>query len=806
MNSQPKLKLNEQGYFETRGLNVLAFNNWYDGFFSDAKISGIELIHHEVRTVTNGDVRLSPTPGQWDAVPHMVNRNVDTAQGKVEISLAYPDYDFSYRIQVAAQDEGVIISLHLDKPLPPALEGKAGFNLEFLPSAYFHKAYLMDGHSCIFPRYPSGPMVTLPDGTLEPGPVAQGKSFVAAPEDRVRRVSIQALKGMLLLYDGRNTAQNGWFVLRSPLPNGIAGTVIEWALSASTLPGWLRPPVIAHSQVGYHPRQKKVAVIELDRDDLPKASARLLKITPRGSHVKKLVREVKPWGAYLRYNYLTFDFSEVQEDGLYVIEYGRVRTAPFPIDSQVYENAWHPTLDVFFPVQMDHMLVREAYRVWHGESHRDDALQAPVNHVHFDLYAQGPTTDTLYQPGEHIPGLNIGGWYDAGDFDIRTQTQYGVVLDLVAAWEAFHLQHDQTTVDQGRRYVEIHAPDGVPDLLQQIEHGTLALLAQFRAAGHALCGIIEPTLQQYTHLGDAATKTDNLVYNPDLKPGESDGFTSGTPDDRWAFTSKSSALNYGSIAALSAASRVLRGYRDELAAECLATARRVWEEEHSHEPDIFKHGNTSGGPLEAEELRAAIELLVTTGDSHYASRIVDLWPVIEKNFPWHAIVAVRALPYLDELYTQKVKALVEAYRDRLDWMTKENPFGVFISTGGWAGSGFVARMAITNYVLHKAFPEIIEAESVFRGLNYLHGCHPGSDISLVSGMGAVSKEVAYGSNRADFSFIAGGIVPGVLLLNPGFPENKEDWPFFWGENEYVISEGASYIYLVNAVDELLRDV
>jgi endoglucanase len=49
--------------------------------------------------------------------------------------------------------------------------------------------------------------------------------------------------------------------------------------------------------------------------------------------------------------------------------------------------------------------------------------------------------------------------------------------------------------------------------------------------------------------------------------------------------------------------------------------------------------------------------------------------------------------------------------------------------------------------------------------------------------------VAYGSHRADFSFIAGGIVPGVLILKPDFPENKEDRPFLWGENEYVINVG-----------------
>lgn len=58
------LKLNALDYFETRGLNILLFSNWYNKNFSDSKISGIEIIHHEVRTATNGDVRLNPTPQQ----------------------------------------------------------------------------------------------------------------------------------------------------------------------------------------------------------------------------------------------------------------------------------------------------------------------------------------------------------------------------------------------------------------------------------------------------------------------------------------------------------------------------------------------------------------------------------------------------------------------------------------------------------------------------------------------------------------------------------------------------------------------
>lgn len=794
--------LNDSAYFETRGFNALVFSNWYNGLFSDSKISGIEFIHHEVRTATNGDVRLSPTPEQWDPIPTFVRRNVMKEKNIIEAYLSYPEHDFNYMIRAEAKDGGIDLTVNLEKPLPAGLEGRAGFNLEFLPSAYFGKTYLVDGAPGIFPLYPYSNMENK-HGRIEPKPIATGTKLVLAPEDPERRVAITALAGDLALYDGRCQAQNGWFVVRTLLPSGRTGKVAEWHVTAHTIADWTRKPMIAHSQVGYHPGQTKVAIIELDKNDRMADEARLIRILEDGQEETAYTGETKFWGRYLRYNYLTFDFSGAVDPGLYVVEYKNTRTKPFPIAIDVYSKAWHPTLDVFLPVQMDHMYVNEAYRVWHGASHLDDALQAPVNHVHFDLYAQGPTTDTPFKPGEHIPGLNIGGWYDAGDFDIRTQTHYATVIDLVRTWENFRPERDETTVNQRNRYVDIHKPDGIPDLLQQIEHGTLALIAQHRAVGHAIHGIVEAHLSQYTHLGDAVTKTDNLVYNQALDSLQADGLTSGTFDDRWAFTSRSTALNYGSIAALSAASRALRGYNDSLAEECLATAEKVWREEHSHEPFIYYHGNTTGGPLDEEELKAAVELLVSTKDSRYAKRINELLPTIEKKFLTVASLAARAVPYMDKKFVRRIEGLAREHTSEAGRI-EANPFGVPISTAGWAGSGMVIRFALTNYELHKAFPDIVDPEYVYSGLNYIYGCHPGSALSFVSGVGTESKTVAYGNNRADFSFIAGGIVPGVLILSPDFPENKEDWPFLWGENEYVVNLGASYIYLVHAVNNLLN--
>jgi hypothetical protein len=802
-----ELTLNDSCYFETRGFNVMVFSNRYDGLFDDAKISGVEFIHHGVRTATNGDVRLNPAPGQWDAIPELVERRVDPENRRIEAVLKYSKHDFQYSVRGETRDGDLYLSVHTEKPLPETLHGRAGFNLEFLPSAYFGKSFQTDTSAGIFPLYPGGGMETVAN-EVEPKPFASGKIISLAPEDPERHIIIRSETNELMLFDGRNKAQNGWFVARSPLPAGKSGKIVEWKISARTIANWTRKPVIAHSQAGYHPGQRKTAVIELDRNDRNTSSVRVLRIDGDGNSHCVLDGKPVEWGAYLRYHYRAFDFSSVKETGVYRLQYGDVLTAPFRIDSNVYRDAWHPTLDVFLPVQMDHVLVREAYRVWHGASHLDDALQAPINHRHFDLYAQGATTGNRFKPLEHIPGLNVGGWYDAGDYDIRTQTQYAVVMDMVRAFECFDIRRDETTVSQKNRYVEIHRPDGQPDILQQIEHGAIQLLAQQKAVGYAVNGIVAAHLYQYRHLGDGVTKTDNLVYNPRLDSLQSDGRNSGSFDDRWAFTNRSTPLNYGAAAGLAAAARALNASNKAFADECLAAAQRIWTEEHGRTPDIFdrKGLNTIGGALDAEEFRAAVELLKTTGDARYRKRILEMYPEAEKQFGRFAALIAQAVPLMDETFRKRVEPNVKIFMEQMEALGHSNPFGVFISAGGWAGNGAVIQMANTCYLLHRVFPEAVDPEHIFRGLNYILGCHPDSDISFVSAVGAHSKRVAYGNNRADFTFIAGGIVPGVLILKPDFPENKEDWPFFWGENEYVVNLGASYIFLVNAANELLNEL
>src|SRR5690606_24065510 len=138
------------------------------------------------------------------------------------------------------------------------------------------------------------------------------------------------------------------------------------------------------------------------------------------------------------------------------LEYGDYTTEPFQISSDVYtRNVWRPTLEYFLPVKMCHIRVNDRYKVWDGLCQMVDARMVPTDHNHFDGYIQGPETLTKYKSGEHVPGLNRGAWHDAGDYDLRIESQAATVQGLAHIYEIFREDYDNTSIDQETRIVEI---------------------------------------------------------------------------------------------------------------------------------------------------------------------------------------------------------------------------------------------------------------------------------------------------------------------------------------------------------------
>src|SRR5207302_9567506 len=153
------MKVTDKNYLDTQGFSVFLYDSTYHPVFVDQKNTAMEMILHGQRIATNGDVRLMPTPEQWDMVATLKERRADKANSRLTANLAFPTFDLSYTLEVAAEPGGVKVSINLDEPPPQKLAGRAGFNLEFLPSIYMGNPYLVDGMKAgIFPRTPNEPM------------------------------------------------------------------------------------------------------------------------------------------------------------------------------------------------------------------------------------------------------------------------------------------------------------------------------------------------------------------------------------------------------------------------------------------------------------------------------------------------------------------------------------------------------------------------------------------------------------------------------------------------------------------------
>lgn len=837
-------KLNDLEYFEERGANVLVYSNIYNGGFCDEKLAGIEIVQRGERIATGGGIRFMNTPEQWDIYGKMTNRTVNRDENYIEVELTYEDYGFTSRIRVQPKDKGCVMQVFLDKPVPENLIGKAGMNLEFFPASYFGKNYLVDGAARILPKYPQHDTEVRPvsekipqyygESTFDdrgrgeflvPLAMSTGHQIVLAPEDNALRVAVKS-NLEVSLYDGRHLAQNGTFVVRSLLPEGKTGKVLEWYVEPSVDRQWIRKPNIGFSQIGYTPAQKKVAVVELDRNDTPVSTAKILRVNPDGSKGVAMEANVEPWGVfYNRYNYVTIDFSKIKAPGLYCIEYAGVETNAFPIDKNVYSDKWHASMDISLVVNMDHMEVNEAYRIWHGRANMDDALQAPLNVKLHDGYSMGNTTNTKYQPLEHIPGLAVGGWYDAGDFDIQANSVVNTVQDLSSLWRLFKPLRDQTFIDEDTKYADIHRPDGIPDVVQQIMHGTLNINAQIENIGFVANVIGQPDMHHYHHLGDALTLTDGLIYDPSLELYQVKDGRSGTPDDRMVFTSRGGAGSaMSSIVALASAYPALKEYFPQEAERSLKNALMLWDKyaeqlapkanNNQNSNQRSRRGN--GDP----RINAAIELYYATGEQRFKDLFMPLImgqinPADDANREsfgggiapnFNLSNVLRVYDILDKKTQKIVKDAIPAYVENLSKAGNDNPYKVPIQGSNWAGNTQVMGNAFNFYLIWRQFPNLVDPELILKGLNYIYGCHPYNNVSFITSVGVNTKKVAYSNNRADYTVIPGGVVPGLIVKKPDLLENKDDYPFLWGENECCINSVPNYVMLNLACEQVANSI
>jgi endoglucanase len=797
--------INDLEYLERLGANVMLAHD----FYPESHQGGVGIIQNGIRMATNGDLRLEPTPGQWQPVPKVGPRVVDRAKNEISVKMSYPDaskdrkgfnpiiypdLNMSYTLKVIPQGKSFKIVVDLDQPIPAEWVGKVGMNIELFPGILFGKSYYMDNDFGIFSKQVNGPGSTNSDGEYRIKPMATGKVLVVAPETPAQTMMITNLgNGELQLLDGRAQHNNGWFVVRSLVPAGVAKNAIEWLVTPNVATNFLYSPVVQISQVGYHPAQGKIAVIETDKNDKNVQDAKLFRIKNEGGYTEVLATKPKLWGDFLRYRYYQLDFSAVDQPGMYVVKYGDYTTEPFQINKDVYKrDVWQPTLEYFLPVQMCHMRVNDRYKVWHGRCHIDDARMAPVGTNHFDGYLQGPSTLTKYKSGEHVPGINVGGWHDAGDFDLRVESQAETVQGLSHIYELFGVNYDNTSIDQISKTVEIMQPDGKPDVLQQIEHGALSIVGGYKSMGRLYRGIIEPTKRQYVLLGDAVNHSDGQIFSNNPKDESIPMGQSGAPDDRWVFTEDNPRRELNAAAGLAAAARALKSFNPQLAADCLGIAQDIWKKTKAPKP--------------LDKLDLASELLMTTKNQEYSSYITSIEGDIVSNIGNTGWIVGPVMPLIGKKsFTKNIQKAVKNYYKTVLEQGEKTPYGMPYEPDIWGAGWGIQNFGMKQYYFHTSFPDIFPTQYMLSALNFVLGAHPGVNTSsFASGVGSRSLTQAYGMNRGEASYIPGGIGSGTALIRPDFPELLE-WPYLWQQTEYVLGGGTTdYLFLVLAADTLLN--
>jgi hypothetical protein len=202
----------------------------------------------------------------------------------------------------------------------------------------------------------------------------------------------------------------------------------------------------------------------------------------------------------------------------------------------------------------------------------------------------------------------------------------------------------------------------------------------------------------------------------------------------------------------------------------------------------------------------ATELFITTKDKEYSDFLVANTDAIAAGIDNNGWAVSRTMGLINNKnYKDKITDAVKKLYVKIQQQGGKTPYGVPYEPSIWGAGWGIQNFGYKQYFLYTNFPDIFTDNYMLHAINFVLGCHPGSNTSsFASGVGARSMTTAYGFNRADLSYIPGGITSGTALIRPDFPELL-NWPYLWQQGEYVLGGGTSdYLFLIMAADHVLN--
>ncbi len=703
--------------------------------------------------------------------------------------------------QTAAVEAGrVKVTIQRTGPWPDGTWGDV--QIPFPLAGHAGRKYRADGKDFVWPeKY--DPAYKFPSGI---------RRLELDPGNPAMNVILECATGFAI--EDQRKFNSPRYIICVILPRGENSAQVEFAMNfpESSGPAEAASASLRWSRIGYPLTGEKVAILEWPRNGKRPADDSV-KLEDKTGRVV-LTGRFGPTQtvAWMQNNFAEFPFTALAAPGEYRIVWAGGRTEFFPVRANVFtDRLWQPTLDTFVPFLMCHARVDLGKAVTgHGLCHNDDAERVPAHFQGPDGFVSYECEGTPFKAGEHVP-LTLGGWHDAGDFDLNVPAQSFVTWMLALTWEEFKPQRDMNSLDVKTRTFTAGVADGTPDILQQIEWGALWLLSIQQADGRVWNGVCE--------------KTDRRGGKP--LETITDGIP-GNADDRQLYVDYHADQQLDHVIAMAAASRALKSVRPELAQRCLDSAKRGFAY-FLKAKEIYRPGSyTAAAPAKGKErdasvIAAAVELYLTTRDAAYLDTIRQLapslpelkldWPSARETgvegFRYAPPFLARLLPLLTNDRDRELRktlldtcaraaALQAAGMNVRPWPLNEWHFG------RWGNSTTALARTFDTYWLTKVVPEKLSPEKPLRNMLWLFGLHPECDTVLVSGLGYPETKYLYNIHLQALNGYAPGNIPGAVIPGMGGfwyagVVTYIDEYGYYSQNEACIYTQAQYIFAVNAM-------
>jgi hypothetical protein len=733
---------------------------------------------------------------------------VKRSAGRFSYEGNLPGHNVKFTLQAAADGDAVGVAMTRSGTWPPSAAW-CSFQFYVPVSRYGGKIALADGRQVVLPN----------EAPKSNNLVSGAKRLILADADPALRLELSSEQGVTVV-DGRQ-----WGSTAYQISVGL-GSQSAFVLSFPAGSGEQVKPRLCVSPLGYSSTGLREVTMEWPKG-MPRP-ADGVRIMDAAGNVAAQGR----FGATARFDYMqnefaAFGFPQVKTPGRYVVQWDAGTERAIEIKPTIFTDAvWAPTLDTFIPWQMCHARVSFA----DGKlpelppCHMDDGQRVPANlGAVVDGYYSYECDRTTFKAGDMID-CAIGGWHDAGDYDLNVHAQGHTLWKLALAYEEFGVDHDNTTFDIANQRVVAGKGDGIPDILQQVQWGVVWMLKMQQADGLVYPGVCCRPGGQYT----ASVLPEKLS---DGKPG--------TKDERYVYVDYQADSQLAQVISLAAASRVLAKVDADLSRRCLAAAEQAYayfgKAPATARPNVYfskKNEDGRDGAIAA----ALAELYLTTHKQAYLDELAGMadriaqgkvtWPAAYATGTggwWYApTVLARLVPQLPDgagagvgagagrgagAAALKAAIITLCQRAQQEQASQSAPRPwpfMWWHQLDWGNSGHALNRIFDAYYLEKVAPGAFNLAATQREMLWMLGYHPLNDTVFVCDIAQVTPRFLYngrlhGRYGDKPASVPGAVVPGMGGIKGAGMLVYNDAHGNYYHNEACIYTAADYLFAVHAL-------